>query len=534
MYNIILKLGLAVFLAGMYGPFVLAQDTPAVAGDTVETRDEGPEDVLGRGTPRGTVQGFFAAAGELDWDRAAEHLDLRNVPKGVEQVGGRRLARQLHHVLSRVWIDDFTISDSPDGVRGDGLPTYRDELVRIPTSEGETPIWLQRVPRGDGESIWKISNRSVAQIPTLYDQYSYSRPVERVRGWFPDDLAFLGVEAFKWFILAGVALLAWPLAYLSGLLLTRLFSQPGETAFPYVRRLFTGPLVLLTIVLTLGFVLRSLGAGAYARQLMITHPLLTLAMVWLAWSLIDVYRNVKQHRLLDDERPGAAKLLQPLSTLLKLVVLMFGFTFWLHNVGVNITTLLAGLGVGGLAIALALQKPIEDMMGALTIFSQASVRVGDLVRFGTTTGWVEDIGLRATRVRTLTNSVVSVPNSTFAYLELDNLTQREKIRYWPTLRLRYDTRRETIQRICTRISETLAADPWVYEEAVRARFTDFADDAILVKVHAFLKTAEFAQSLEYRERLNLTIMQIVEEEGAKFALPGTTLYVIAYNVYYVK
>jgi len=60
---------------------------------------------------------------------------------------------------------------------------------------------------------------------------------------------------------------------------------------------------------------------------------------------------------------------------------------------------------------------------------------------------------------------------------------------------------------------------------VRARFTDFADDAILIKVHAFLKTAEFAQSLEYRERLNLAIMQIVEEEGAKFALPGTTLYV---------
>lgn len=523
MHYIMKSIALAMLLFGLFGAAVQAEEPPANA-ETVEVRDPGPDDVLGRGTPRGSVRGFLDAAGELDWERAAEYLDLRNVPRDVEELGGRRLARQLNHVLSRVWVDELVISDSPEGQRGDGLPTYRDELARIATPEGEVPIWLQKVPRGDGENIWKISNRSVADIPELYDLYSYSRPVERVRAWFPDDLAFLGIEAFKWFILACAALIAWPVFYLFGLLLTRLFSRPGQDTFVHVRRLLTGPLVLLGIIVTVGLVLRSLGVGVHARHLMESHSLLTLAMIWFAWSVIDLYRNVKQHRLLADERPGAAKLLQPISTLLKLVVLVFGFTFWLHNIGVNITTLLAGLGVGGLAVALALQKPIEDMMGALTIFSQASVRVGDLVRFGTTTGWVEDIGLRATRVRTLTNSVVSVPNSSFAYLELDNLTQRQKIRYWPTLRLRYDTRRETILRICARISETLTADPDVYEEAVRVRFTDFADDAILVKVHAFLKTADFAQSLEYRERLNLAIMQIVEEEGAKFALPGTTLY----------
>ena len=141
-----------------------------------------------------------------------------------------------------------------------------------------------------------------------------------------------------------------------------------------------------------------------------------------------------------------------------------------------------------------------------------------------TIGSVEDIGLRTTRVRTLVNSVVSVPNSQFAYMEIDNLTLREKIRYWPTLRLRYDTRRETIRSVCERIRAMLVDDENVYEEPIRVRFTNFDDDAILIKVHAFLRTADYATSLVYRERLNLGIMAIVEEEGAHFALPGRSIY----------
>ena len=133
---------------------------------------------------------------------------------------------------------------------------------------------------------------------------------------------------------------------------------------------------------------------------------------------------------------GRRTVLRPMTGLVKLVVLVFGVLFWLNNLGVNITTLLAGLGVGGLAVALALQKPIEDMMGALTIFTQAPMRVGDFVRYGNVTGVVEDIGLRTTRLRTLNNTLVSIPNARIAHTEVENLTYREKIRYQPTLRLR--------------------------------------------------------------------------------------------------
>ena len=145
----------------------MAQETEP--GEVIKTPipvDTGPEDALNRGTPRGSIIGYMEASAVFDFEKAAEYLDLRNLPPEVEQIGGHELARQLNHVLSRaVWLDDYTVSESPDGVKGDGLPDYRDELVVIKTEDGDVTIWMQHVKRGDGEMIWKISNRSVALIP---------------------------------------------------------------------------------------------------------------------------------------------------------------------------------------------------------------------------------------------------------------------------------------------------------------------------------------------------------------------------------
>jgi len=141
-----------------------APETKTVVAPGVE--ETGPEDALNRGTPRGSAIGFLEACARPDFERAAEYLDLRNLPEEVAEIGGRELARQLNHVLSRtVWLDDYNVSNNPEGTKGDGLPEFRDELVVIRTAdERKFPIWLQRVPRGDGELIWKVSNRSAVLI----------------------------------------------------------------------------------------------------------------------------------------------------------------------------------------------------------------------------------------------------------------------------------------------------------------------------------------------------------------------------------
>jgi MscS family membrane protein len=321
-----------------------------------------------------------------------------------------------------------------------------------------------------------------------------------------------------------VAFIAWPIYWLAGVLLSKAFSSPEKEIYPLVRRVLTGPLVLIAILFTVGIVISKLGAGAYAQQVMNAHTLDTVALIWASWAVINLFKTYKQEKLVAKGRPGAAKLLQPLSTLFKILILIFGVLIWLSNIGVNITTVLAGLGVGGLAVALALQKPIEDMMGALSIFSQAPIRVGDFCRYGQEMGIVEDIGLRTTRLRTLSNTIVSIPNARIASVEVENLSYRTKIRFCPTLRLRYDTSASQIREITHNLLETLKAAPRLYDDPLRVRFTDFAEDAILIKINAFVQTTDFSEYLEVAEELNIAIMEIVQKAGAQFALPGRTLY----------
>jgi MscS family membrane protein len=503
------------------------QQPPRDSGTTVvaPVADTGPRDALNRGTPRGTIRGFIEACEAVDFERAAQYLDLRNLPEEVEAFGGPELARQFHHVLSRaVWLDDYTVSDQPEGLQGDGLPAYRDELVKVKTGEAERVIWLQHVPRGDGELIWKISNRSVALFPELYNEYSYPAWVETVRGWFPEGASFLGLEAFKWFIVILVSLLSWPLFHLAGLGLARIFSSHGRTSYPVVRKVMTGPVVALGVLLLIRATLLELGMGARAQEIAQSRTLVTIVVVWALWSVANLLRNRQQERLEALGRPGAAKLARPLAAFFKMLILLLGVLFWLNNLGINITTVLAGLGVGGLAVALALQKPLEDMMGALTIFSQATFKVGDFCRYGEIYGSVEDIGLRTTRLRTLSNTLVSIPNSRIAYVEVENYTARSKIRYWPTLRLRYDTTTQQIRAIRDQVLQLLLEGDRVHDEPLRVRFTDFDSDAVLLKVNAYLKTTDYAESLEISEELNLRIMEIVEAAGARFALPGRSMY----------
>jgi len=527
-----MKLAAILLVASSLVPGVSAQETEpatetvAVAVAVPVQVDKGPEDPLNRGTPRSSAIGFLEASSKFDFERASGYLDLRNIPEEVAELGGAELARELNHVLSRtVWLDDYNVSDKPEGRKGDDLPEYRDELVVIKTKDKEYPIWLQRVPRGDGEQIWKISNRSVKLIPELYEEFSYSAPIEAIRKWFPEDASFLHVEAFKWFIMLAVAIIAWPFFWLIGWLLSRLFSSPERDIYPLVRKVFSGPFVLIAVLFATGSTLQQLGAGAYAQEIMDAQTLIIIALVWALWSIANLFKKHKQNKLIENNRPGAAKLLQPMTTLIKIFIFLFGSIFWLSNIGVNISTLLAGLGVGGLAVALALQKPIEDMMGALTIFSQATIKVGDFCQYGEIKGVVEDIGLRTTRLRTLTNTIVAIPNSRIAYVEVENISSRTKIRFWPTLRLRYDTTQKQLQEIRDSIWNMLVENDNVYEDPIRVRFTDFDKDAILIKVHCFMKTTDFTESLQIGEELNYGIMKIVEAAGAQFALPGTTMYI---------
>jgi len=206
------------------------------------------------------------------------------------------------------------------------------------------------------------------------------------------------------------------------------------------------------------------------------------------------------------------------------LIILAALLIWLDNVGFKVTTLLAGLGVGGIAIALAAQAILADLLGAVILLVSQPVRVGDFCRFGTTMGTVEEIGLRATRVRTLDNTVISIPNAEFSKLQLENFTLREKVWFHPQISLPYETTQEQVQMITAEMETLLRDHPDVYDEPVQIYFTQISDYALVLDVFAYVATADYGEYKKIAEQLNFGIMTIIEKAGSRLALPARKLY----------
>ncbi|MBE9548805.1 MAG: mechanosensitive ion channel [Proteobacteria bacterium] len=511
-----------LFITGMAQAAEQAEESPELAKDVVE--DVSFKDNLGRDTPRSSFTGFLKLTEKFDYVTAANFLDLRNLPYATRQISGEELARQLDFVIKRgMKIDLELLSQKVTGQVVDGLPDYRDELGRIVTEDTEHTLFLQRVPGDDDNSIWKVSNVSIAQVHELYDYFSYPDWVEDIRQYVPEDYGFLGIELFKWVIVIGVGLATIPAFWLLGLILSRLFTRRESALRTPVRKLFTWPLILLGVMQVSGYLLRELGLGATAQALFETKTFMTIVVVWILFSLIDLARAKRRQTFIAQGRADAHILGRPLANAIKLLVLLGAFLVWLANTGIDITTLLAGLGVGGVALALALQKPIEDLLGAVSIYSQQPIVTGDLCKYGNVLGRIEEIGLRTTRIRTLNNTLVSIPNCIIAHGAIENYSAREKMLYHPELPLRYDTSADQMHTIINGIDKLARSHAKVIEKSVRIRFTEFTENAMIIKARIYVDTADFSTYLGVVGDLNIGIMQVVQDSHAHFAQGAKTI-----------
>jgi MscS family membrane protein len=508
-----------------FSPALQAQDETAEDAEKQEiVEDSEFKDNLGRDTPRSSFSGFLKLTEEFDYESAAQYVDLRNLPHAVRKYDGKELARQLDFIIKRgMKIDANQLSQKTSGQVVDGLPDYRDELGHLIGDDGEQVLYMQRVPGLDDNYIWKVSNASIALVPELYDYFSYPVWVENIRERFPSDSSLLGIELFKWIIVLGAAIILFPVFWLIGLILSRLISKPGTPMYSQVRRFFTRPLPIFTVMLITGSLLEELGLGARAQALIESRTLMTLAIVWIVFSVIDLFRAKRKEEFLAQGRADAHILGRPLSNALKLFTVLAAILIWLSNTGVEISALLAGLGIGGVALALALQKPIEDLLGAVSLYSQQPMQTGDFCKYGDILGSVEEIGLRTTRIRTLNDTLVSVPNCIIAHGAIENLSARKKILYHPELPLRYDTSSERMQAIIDGIDSMARSHEKVIADSVRIRFTEFSTNAMIIKARIYVDECDFSKYLEVRSELNMAIMKIVQQNGAHFAQGATTV-----------
>jgi MscS family membrane protein len=492
----------------------------------------GPADPFNRGTPRGAAYGFARATRDGDYERAAEYLDLRRLPP-EDQERAPEIARQLRAALGRSLPVDFaSFSDRPEGYSDDGLPAWQDELGVVETSEGMVTLLLQRVPReGDGMRIWKISADTVARTHALYQEFGPGW----LESWLPAfflEVRVLRLTLADWVGLVLVALAGWLVSALLAAplirILARLFTRRGELLDERTVRLVRGPVRMALTILAFHFGRRDLIPLDLKAEQLFSHLdrlLWIAAIAWLLFRLIDIAAIGLRMRAEHRGNLGIIPSLPPLQRITRILVVALGTLAMLSGLGIDVTAALAGLGVGGIAIALAAQKSLENLLGGISLFADQPVRVGDFFRYGNEVGTVEEIGLRSTRVRTLERTVVTIPNAEFSNLRLENFARRDRMWLRTSIGVRYETSPDQLRFLLVKLRQILLAHPRVTDDPARVRLIGFGACSIDIEVFAYVDTADWNEFLAIREDVYLRFIDAVREAGTGFAFPSSTTYV---------
>jgi len=486
----------------------------------------GPYDEFNRSTPRSSLLGLALAVKEGDYDRAVNYLDLRNLPFSVEEeLDGKELVRKLIIVAKRAMsIDLENMSAEPNGHKDDGLPSYRDRITTLKTKNGPVDILMQRIPRGDGVFIWKISNATVAQIPALDAEFGYGVIGNKLSQIFPHYIIF-GFEVWQIVMLVGLLIAAYVVGFVITFIVVKILQRSERFKVQRLQRFIVGPLRFLIMVLMFRATFDMVAPSLTARAVFEARTFLIIAVYWVLLGVVDLVMSRLADRMRRNGQRDAAVLLKPAATGIKLIVMLIAVMTWMGNLGYDVTTILAGLGVGGIAVALAAQKSLENLIGSITIYASQPVHVGDFCKFGTTLGTVEEIGLRSTQLRTLSRTVVHIPNALFASGEIENLTQRDKILYRTRLRLSYEDTPEQVKQVLAKIRELIEQHEFIDAEDSRVRFLEFGEYAQELELYVYIKTKIFSEYLEHREDINLKINNIVESVGVKLVIPARTSYI---------
>jgi len=520
----------ALVLAALIVPVLTVGGSAAQDRSVSAPASGAPTETPDRRTPRGTMAGFLEATSHHDYGRAAEYLDLARIAKANRPQVGPTLARELRVVLDQtVPIDLDALSDQPDGSPEEGVPADRALIGTVNARSGRTPLLLQRLPGPEDARVWKVSAPTVAQIPRLYREFGYGPLGDYLPPAF-FEIRFLELALWQWLALILLGALASAAGWIGTVVVLRVAGPLARRAAPVLgERLVTGGIGPLRLAIgVVGFFVGStlLGLSIPAQEFFreVEKALVIAVGAWVVLRMTDVLGDLATERLQGAGRSTAIAVVPLGRKATKVVIVGLAVLAALQNVGINVTGILAGLGIGGLAVALAAQKTVENLFGGVTLILDQPVRVGDFCRFGDRVGTVEEVGLRSTRVRTLDRTVVSIPNGHFSSLELENFTLRDRIWLNTTLGLRYETTPDQLRHVLVEIRRMLYAHPRIDSEPARIRFTSFGAYSLDLEIFAYVRTSDYDEFLAVREDVYLRIMDIVAESGTGFAFPSQTTY----------
>jgi MscS family membrane protein len=256
------------------------------------------------------------------------------------------------------------------------------------------------------------------------------------------------------------------------------------------------------------------------------HGLFLLAFFWMLWRSVDVTAQALGNARWSQQHPGSRALLPLGRRVAKVTVFIASIVALLSKLGYSVTSLVAGLGIGGLAVALAARSTLENLFGAFSIGADQPFREGDFVKIEDSLGTVEAIGLRSTRIRTLDRTIITLPNGKLADMKVESFAERDRIRLACDLGLVYGTTAAQMRQILTGVERVLSEHPKVFPGAITVRFKELGASALNIEVMAWFQTRDFGEFQAIRQDVLLAFMAVVEDCGSSFAFPTQTVHVV--------
>ncbi|MCF6282896.1 MAG: mechanosensitive ion channel family protein [Candidatus Polarisedimenticolaceae bacterium] len=527
-----MKLHLPLLLLLLQLPFfATAAEEPVAAQEEPVIHEAVPENLK---NPRAILETFFAAAAQLKRDDPAgmktliSTLDLSSVNPLIRNERGSDLSWMLIDVMD--WSRSIRIK-------------------RVPTTADRGPYQIHTFPDGvvrlsrlaDGR--WAFDSETIRKLPDLFERLSKEESAGgtsssaapwylRIRNMLPESLVqeLFGVELWRLLGIFVVVLVGIILDRMTSMILRFMVrSWRQRSKHDAYRDLSDGimrpfGLMVLAVIWWLGLTLLGLPENVMVVLLVAVKFLTALSAVWAAYRSVDLLAVYLVHKAsLTDSKLDDVLVPLVLRTM-KVFVTIIGTVFIADNMNINVSSLLAGLGLGGLAFALAAKDVIQNLFGSITVLLDRTYHVGDWVIIGDNEGTVEHIGFRSTKLRTFYNSVVTLPNATMITASVDNMGERRFRRMKSMLGLSYDTKPEMVEAFCEGVRELVRIHPYMRKDYYHVYFNGFGASSLDILVYVFWETPDWSTELRERHRFLLDIHRLAEKLGIEFAFPTQTLY----------
>lgn len=487
------------------------------------TTDQKPKDTFGRDTPRGTVQGFIKAISDDDRALAVHYLDARYLSstKTADEEIVERLEKALD-VGGRLDAD-LQISGDTMGDLSDHLPADMDKVGEIHLMNDHIDILLVRHENADGVVYWQFSKETLSKLPHT-TKATPTLAQKLGLGELSKHTVF-GVNVGEITALLMLVVVAYLCVYVVVwliYLITKAFYH-GLTGKVYrITPMVIMPLSLIIVAFLLPEIMLRAGVPVTLRASFgrFKDMIAWGATAWLVLRLIDALFGRAEAMSLKRNRPEQVSILGLMRKIAKVLMVILAVIIIFGNLGFDLTTGVAALGVGGIALAFGAQKTIENLIGSVVVVADRPVRVGDYCRFGTMEGWVIDIGIRSSRIRTLNRTIVTVPNGEFSAMQIENYTARDMFHFLHHLYLKRSAKAGEISQLIMDLQQFLRMHELTNDEWTQVRISELRQDCYVIEMRCYLPAPDVRAFYANQSALLIDVLEFVESYAVEHALPS--------------